>query len=84
MSRLNEAVLRQMAEAGGGSYFNLNGGSQRVLDALKSRIDEMEKRELEQRVFSEYNSYFQWFVGLAILVLLLEFVISYRRDGKKP
>lgn len=82
-SRLNEAVLRQMAEAGGGSYFNLNGGSQRVLDALKSRIDEMEKRELEQRVFSEYNSYFQWFVGLAILALLLEFVISYRRDGKK-
>lgn len=84
MSRLNEAVLRQMAEAGGGSYFNLNGGSQRVLDALKSRIDEMEKRELEQRVFSEYNSYFQWFVGLAILVLLLEFVISYRRMAKNP
>lgn len=83
MSRLNEATLRQVAEAGGGDYFNLGAGSQRVVDALKARIDDMEKRELEQRVFSEYNSYFQWFVGLAILVLLLEFLISYRRGGSR-
>ncbi|MCB9295901.1 MAG: VWA domain-containing protein [Lewinellaceae bacterium] len=81
MSRLNEATLRQVAEAGGGDYFNLGAGSNRVVDALKGRIDDMEKRELEQRVFSEYNSYFQWFVGLAILVLLVEFLISYRRGG---
>ena len=81
MSRLNEATLRQVAEAGGGDYFNLGAGSNRVVDALKGRIDDMENRELEQRVFSEYNSYFQWFVGLAILVLLVEFLISYRRGG---
>ncbi|MCB0579647.1 MAG: VWA domain-containing protein [Phaeodactylibacter sp.] len=81
MSRLNEATLRQVAEAGGGDYLNLGAGSNRVVDALKGRIDDMEKRELEQRVFSEYNSYFQWFVGLAILVLLVEFLISYRRGG---
>ncbi|MCB0560662.1 MAG: VWA domain-containing protein [Phaeodactylibacter sp.] len=80
MSRLNEAVLQQAAEAGGGQYFNLNAGSESVVKALKTRIDEMDKRELEQRVFSEYNSYFQWFVGLAILVLLMEFLISYRRN----
>ncbi|MCB9266700.1 MAG: VWA domain-containing protein [Lewinellaceae bacterium] len=80
MSRLNEKTLRQVAEAGGGSYFNLSAGSGRVIEALKSRIDNMEKRELEQRLFSEYNSYFQWFVGLAILVLLAEFLISYRRS----
>jgi len=82
LSRLNEAILRQVAEAGGGSYFNLNDGSERVLETLKGRIGDMEKRELEQRVFSEYNSYFQWFVGLAILLLLLEFVIAYRRNKK--
>ena len=80
MSRLNEDILRQVAEAGGGSYFNLSAGSNRVVDALKESIDSMEKRELEERVFSEYNSYFQWFVGLGILVLLLEFLISYRRN----
>ncbi|MCO6489156.1 MAG: VWA domain-containing protein [Phaeodactylibacter sp.] len=83
MSRLNEATLRQVAEAGGGDYFNLGASSNRVVDALKTRIDDMEKRELEQRVFSEYNSYFQWFVGLAILVLLAEFLISYRRGGSR-
>ncbi len=82
LSRLNEAILRQVAEAGGGSYFNLNDGSGRVLETLKGRIGDMEKRELEQRVFSEYNSYFQWFVGLPMLLLLLEFVIAYRRNKK--
>lgn len=80
MSRLNEKTLRQVAEAGDGAYFNLSAGSNRVLEALKARIGEMEKRELEQRVFSEYNSYFQWFVGLAILILLIEFLVSYRRN----
>ena len=82
MSRLNEQTLREVAEAGDGSYFNLSAGSERVLEALKTRINDMEKRELEQRVFSEYNSYFQWFVGLAILALIIEFLISYRRSRR--
>jgi Ca-activated chloride channel family protein len=42
----------------------------------------MEKRAFEQRSFSEFESSFQWFVGIAILLLVLEFLMPYRSSGK--
>jgi Ca-activated chloride channel homolog len=82
LSILNEEMLRALAQAGDGRYFNLASGSSQVLDALKESIGQIEKREMEQRVFSEYNSYFQWFVGLAILLLILEFLLPYRSSQR--
>ena len=79
-SSLNEDMLKDLADAGDGAYFNLASGSDRVIDALRSRIDNIEKREFEQRVFNEYESYFQYFIAVAILLLLVEFLISYRRS----
>ncbi|MCB9304298.1 MAG: VWA domain-containing protein [Lewinellaceae bacterium] len=82
VSHLNESILREVARAGDGSYFNLSAGSAQVVEALQEGIGRMEKRELEQRVFSEYNSYFQWFVGLALLLLFLEFLLPYRSSQR--
>lgn len=82
-SRLNEDVLRKLSQAGQGRYFNLSSGSDEVLAALEKRIERMEKRTLEQRSFSEYESSFQWFVGVAILLLLIEFMLPYRKKRKQ-
>lgn len=78
-SRLNEDVLRQLAQAGNGRYFNLSSGSEDVIAALEKRIENMEKRTLEQRSFSAYESSFQWFVGAALLLMVLEFMLPYRQ-----
>jgi Ca-activated chloride channel family protein len=82
VSRLNPEVLNEIASSGDGKYFNLSAGSDKVLDVLKDRINQMEKTELEQRTFSEYESSFQWFVAAAIIFLLVEFLLPYRR-GKQ-
>jgi Ca-activated chloride channel family protein len=79
-SSMNEAMLKDVANAGGGVYFNLAAGSEKVAEALQAHIDTIEKQEYEQRVFNEYESYFQWFVGLAIILLLVEFLLSYRKN----
>lgn len=79
-TRLNEAMLRDLANAGDGSYFNLLSGTDDVLEVLQRQIDRIEKRELEQRVFDQYESYFQYFLGVALLLLILEFLISYRKN----
>lgn len=78
-SRLNEEALAEIAKAGDGDYFNIANG-EAVIDALQKRIDQMEKRELEVRSFTSYNSYFQYFLGVAALLLLIEFLISYRKE----
>ena len=79
-SKLNEDMLREIAQKGGGSYFHITDG-ETVAKALKGRIEQMEKRELEVRSFTEYNSYFQYFLGAGLLLLVVEFLISYRREG---
>ena len=78
-SRLNEQMLQQLAEAGNGSYFRLSESDQ-IGAALKDRIEKVEKREFEERSFNEYESYFQYFIALALLFILVEFVISYRKS----
>lgn len=79
-SKLNETMLNDLAEAGNGSYFNLLSGSDQVGEALRERIDGIEKREFEQRVFNEYESYFQYFIAFGLFLILIEFIISYRKN----
>ncbi len=78
---LNEAMMQDLANAGGGAYFNLAGNEvDAVATALRTSVDKLEKREFEARVFNEYESYFQYFIGIAILFLIAEFVLSYREN----
>ena len=80
-STLNEQMLRDLADVGTGFYFNLVASDAgQVAETLSASIDKMEKREFEARVFNEYESYFQYFLALALLFLLAEFLISYRKN----
>jgi len=76
---INEEMMRDIASAGQGNYFNLLQGEE-VASSLRQKIDRIEKRELEQRSFSEYESYFQYFIALALLLILIEFFITYGKS----
>ncbi len=78
-SRLNETMLIDLAIEGDGAYYNLVEGD-KVVDVLQERISKVEKRELEQRSFNEYESYFQYFLAIGLFLMLLEFFVSYRKS----
>ncbi len=78
-SRLNEKMLNDLANEGEGAYYNLVEGDN-VVGVLQDRIDKIEKRELEQRSFNEYESYFQYFLAIGLFFMLLEFFVSYRKS----
>lgn len=78
---LNEAMMQDLSQAGGGFYFNLAASNvDELSSALRNSIDKLEKREFEARVFNEYESYFQYFIAAAILFLIGEFLLSYRKN----
>lgn len=79
VSKLNEQMLLDLANEGDGNYFNIAAG-ENVVNALQERIDKLEKREFETRAFEEYESYFQYFIAIALLFLIIEFAISYRKN----
>jgi Ca-activated chloride channel homolog len=78
-TRLNETMLRDMASNGGGDYFNIANTSG-VIAALKSRIEKVEKRESEMRSILVSESYFQWLLLPCLLILVLEFMMPYRKS----
>ena len=78
-SRLNEAILKQLAETGDGAYFHISQGNE-VVNALQARIDKMEKQAFEERSFTSFESYFQYFLAAGLLLLLVESLITYRRE----
>lgn len=77
-TKLSSETLEEVARSGGGAYFKLANDPEELAAALLERIDTIEKREYEQRVFSSYESYFQPFIALALLFLIVEFILSYK------
>ncbi len=71
MTRLNEEVLQDIANAGGGTYVhasNANMGFETILD----KINSMNKIDLQEVTFTRYDSKFQ----IPLLIALILFVIE--------
>ncbi|NJN34929.1 MAG: hypothetical protein HC817_12420 [Saprospiraceae bacterium] len=78
-TKLNENILRDIAQAGNGAYFNL-ANTRNIPQALKEQVDKLEKKEMEIRSYSEFESYYQGFLLPALAILLLEFMMPYRKS----
>jgi Ca-activated chloride channel family protein len=80
LSRLNEPVLQQLAQAASGTYLRLTDTDQTV-DGILAQVDAMEKKAILDPSSIRYRSFFQWFLVAAFILLIVEFFISER---KKP
>lgn len=81
VSKLDENMLKQIATAGNGTYVratNANAG----LGIIMNEIGKMEKKEFDSKVFKNYESRFQIFLIIALVLFAVEFFISTRKSGK--
>ena len=79
-SKLNMQLMQDLADAGGGNFYLVNQGSDAIKD-LKARLDRLQKRDVEQKSFTEYNSYFQYLLFIGLLCFLIEQIITKRKSG---
>lgn len=79
ITKLDEDALRQIAEAGSGTFIRATN-KQDELDAIFKKVESMEKREFGARVFTDFEDRFQYLLGMALLLLLVEFFISERKN----
>ncbi len=77
-TRLDEATLVEMARLTNGGYVRSQRG-QVGLDEVYAQISEMEKRELGSRKLSQYKHRYQWPLAVAVLLVILESLMSDRR-----
>lgn len=66
---IDEATLRKIAERTGGQYFRATNHDS--LAEIYAQIDRMERTMLEEDKFLDYNQYYGWFLGLAMLLIVL-------------
>lgn len=80
-SSLNVTLLKEIANAGGGKFYMIDQ-TLSALKALDNDIEKIEKQEVEQRSFTDYNSFFQYFLFIGILLFVIEELISNKKNKK--
>ncbi len=83
ITRLNEEELASIAKKGGGVYQHYASSDQAVTNIM-NQIGRMEQRTIKDDSLINWKSYFQYLLGAALLLLLLEFFISERRNIRGP
>lgn len=77
VTKLNEKLLQSIAGAANGVYVKANNADV-GLDAVLDKVNELEKKQFESKMYTDYEDQFQWFIGASLLFLLIEFIISER------
>ncbi|MCC7506240.1 MAG: VWA domain-containing protein [Saprospiraceae bacterium] len=78
-TRLNETLLHDVARAGGGQAYHISQGDA-AIDAIHNAVNQLRKREVAVRSYTEFESYFQWLLLPAFLLLLLETWIFWKKN----
>lgn len=79
LTKLNETLLKEIAEEGKGVYIRANNTSI-GLDNILARINKMDKNEYEAVAYKSFESKFYVFAIIALFFLLLEWVIFERKN----
>lgn len=77
-TKLDEVTLEKMALQTGGKYYRASGAEQE-LDRIYDEVGKMEKKELGSVKFTQFEDRYQYFLAIAVLLLLLEILIPERR-----
>ena len=77
-SKLNENMLIELANAGGGIYSRFNNRDSKYKEIL-SAIDNMEKRSIATHIYSEYEDRYQSFATISLLFLTAGLIMPTRK-----
>ena len=79
-SQLNEELLKNIALSTGGSYVRATQSDSGLVLLYDKSISKLEKKDIEGKMNKQYQERFQYFLGIAILLLLIEpFILEKKR-----
>ncbi|MGI8638069.1 MAG: VWA domain-containing protein [Segetibacter sp.] len=78
ISKLNEQDLQKIATETGGQYF-LFSNADEIADKVAASIGQMKKKQIGGTGIRVYNSFFQWFLLVAVIFLIVEIIIPERK-----
>lgn len=80
ITRLNEEILQEIASEGEGVYID-GSNTEDAVEAISEVLQGMDKMEFEAKQYAEFKDQFQWFLGAAFVLLLLDIFILERKTA---
>ena len=78
ITKLNEAELQELAQNTNGVYIRLDDADDAAAK-ITAQLATIEQKAMGDKSFADYKSYFQLFLGAALLFLLIETFIPERK-----
>lgn len=78
ITKLNQESLKAIAKTTNGGYVNGNN-TREVLEYVKNTLDKIQKTEFEATQMADFQSQFQWFLGIAFALLFLDIFLFERK-----
>jgi Ca-activated chloride channel family protein len=78
ITKLNKEGLTTIAKATKGGYVD-GTNTKAVLDYVKNALDNIQKTEFESTQMANFQSQFQWFLGIAFALLFLDVFLLERK-----
>ena len=80
ITKLNSESLKEIAKETKGGYIN-GSNTKEVLAYIKKALDNIQKTEFEATEMANFQSQFQWFLGIAFLLLFVDIFLLDRRTN---
>ena len=77
ITKLNADILKQIASKGEGVYVQATQADL-GLESVLDKINELDKAQIESKMYTDYEDQFQWFLAIALFFFFIEFLISER------
>jgi Ca-activated chloride channel family protein len=81
VSKLDENMCREIAMAGGGTYFHASSANS-GLGYAQNQINKMARKTYDTKTFKDFEDRFQFFLVLTLALLVIEFFIANRKNER--
>ena len=75
VSSLNSKFLKEMSEISNGKYFEVNNLSDNTKEFIYD-METLDKSKIKDEKISIYEKYFQWFLGIGLLFILIGYFLK--------
>jgi Ca-activated chloride channel homolog len=77
VTKLNSGLLKTIAGKAGGIYVQASQADL-GLSAILDKIDELDKAQIETKMYTDYEDQFQWFLLAGLILLVIDFLVAER------
>lgn len=78
LSKLNQSMMQDIANRGGGKFFLLGSGKDEIT-AIFKELGRINTRDYEELTFTDFDEQYQWCLAIAAALLFIEWILSERK-----